>query len=186
MTASDEQLIEEYQVSKSRDTLDQLVSRHIELVRNVAYRIVLCNAIADDVTQDVFVKVMHHADTFRGKANRGTAKFSTWLYTITVNTAKEHLRRRRATTSINHNEDAAANPSHNRPEQQVMDDELSTQIEQALAKLTVKLRTAVVLTSIEQLPPKEAAKIEGCSTATMHWRVHQARKQLKQFLHKYL
>ncbi len=67
-----------------------------------------------------------------------------------------------------------------------MDDELAEKIQHAMTQLSTKLRTAIVLTSIEQLPAREAAAIEGCSTATMHWRVHQARKQLKLLLQGYL
>jgi DNA-directed RNA polymerase specialized sigma24 family protein len=67
-----------------------------------------------------------------------------------------------------------------------MDGELASRIEQAMAQLSTKLRAALVLTAIERLPAGEAAAIEGCSAATMHWRVHQARKQLKQHLQGYL
>ncbi len=181
MKTTDEQLLAEYQASASPAVLDELVARHLGAVRNVAFRMVLCNAMADDITQDVFVKVMHHASSFRGDA-----KFSTWLYRIAINTAKEHLRRRRVTLEFSGNDDHATSPNHDRPEQQAMDGELATEIEQALAQLSTKLRAALVLTAIERLSVKEAAEIEGCSTATMHWRIHQARKQLKQRLHRYL
>lgn len=171
----------DFQTSKSAAALDELVMRHLTTVRNLAYRIVLCNASADDVTQDVFAKVIQHATSFRGNA-----KFSTWLYRITVNSAKEHIRRRRVTLNIAESNDQIVNAEHQRPEQKIMDDELAGKVEHAMAELSTKLRTAVVLTSIEQLSAKEAAVIEGCSTATMHWRVHQARRQLKRLLHGYL
>ncbi|MCA9258584.1 MAG: hypothetical protein KDA61_05270, partial [Planctomycetales bacterium] len=48
--------------------------------------------------------------------------------------------------------------------------------------LSYKLRTALTLVAIEQMSPSEAAKLADCSTATMHWRVHQARKQLRKLL----
>jgi len=41
-----------------------------------------------------------------------------------------------------------------------------------------------VLTAIEELTPQEAATIEGCTLATMYWRLHKARKLLKQYLHE--
>lgn len=170
-----------FQTTKSAVALDELLTRHIDAVRNLAYRIVLCNSTADDVTQEVFAKVIDHAASFRG-----TAKFSTWLYRITVNTAKEHLRQRRITLEIAEHSDAIASAEYCRPEQRVMDGELTERIADAMSQLSTKLRTAIVLTSIEQLPAKEAAAIAGCSTATMHWRVHQARKQLKKLLYGYL
>lgn len=154
--------------------------RYAETVKNLAYRMTLCDAASDDVTQEVFLKVMRHADSFHGKA-----KFSTWLYRIAINTSKEHLRRRtNAPLGENHRE--VPDHDYQRPDQAVMHREMYEEVEQALLLLSPKLRAAIVLTSIEKLPASEAASIEGCSTATMHWRVHQARKQLKRTLQRYL
>jgi RNA polymerase sigma-70 factor (ECF subfamily) len=59
-------------------------------------------------------------------------------------------------------------------------------VEAALGELSPKLRGAIVLTSLQNLEAKEAARIEGCTTATMYWRIHEARRQLKKRLKKYL
>jgi len=177
----DEQLIANYQASRSTDDLNELFDRHLGVVRNVAYRVALCNAKADDITQEVFVKVLRNAHTFRGEA-----KFSTWLYRITVNTAKEHLRKQARVEQLLENDQATKDRSNEPPEMAAMLDETLIEVEQALAKLSEKMRTAIILTAMEHLSPQEAAAIEGCSTATMHWRIHQARKQLKQLLHQVL
>ena len=137
--------------------------------------------MADDVTQEVFLKVIRSVHTFRGEAS-----FSTWIYRIAVNTAKEHLRKQ---THVRKSQEALHKKNHRpseRPDQVAMLGETIAEVEQALAKISPKLRTAIVLTAIEQLSPKEAATIEGCTTTTMHWRIHQARKQLKQLLHQVL
>ncbi len=183
----DEQLIANYKASGTTADLDELFERHLGKVRNVAFRIVLCNATADDITQEVFVKVIRSMHTFRGQAS-----FSTWLYRITVNTVREHLRKRshvhkfvehNQTTDEQQADERQSERQSERPEQAAIFGETVIEVEQALAKLSAKLRTAIVLTAIEHLSPKEAAAIEGCSMATMHWRIHQARKQLKQLLH---
>jgi RNA polymerase sigma factor (sigma-70 family) len=72
------------------------------------------------------------------------------------------------------------------PDESVLADELSNAITAALAGLSPKLRAAIVLTSLQQLDVREAAGIEGCTTATMYWRIHQARKQLRLRLEKWL
>jgi RNA polymerase sigma-70 factor (ECF subfamily) len=72
------------------------------------------------------------------------------------------------------------------PVQVALDAELQREIEAALAGLSPGLRAAIVLTGIQGLDPKEAARIEGCSTATMYWRIHQARKRLADQLQGYL
>lgn len=181
MSTSDEQLIAKYQSTRSLADLDELIERHLGRVRNLAYRVVLCTTTADDITQDVFIKVMLNAHTYRGQAS-----FSTWLYRITINTAKEYLRKQSHVKKLLDSNQATNDRQNEQPDQSAMHAEMVTEIKQALAKLSVKLRTAIVLTAMEDLSMKEAAAIEGCSTATMHWRIHQARKQLKQLLHRYL
>lgn len=157
--------------------LGPLVERHLERVRNLAYRLVLCHAAADDVAQEVFLKVLRNANGFRGESS-----FSTWLYRITVNAAREHLRRTAPTSALPETDPAAPESEHRRPEAEMMQRELIESIEQGLRGLSGKLRAAIVLTAVEGLPAKTAAEIEGCTTATMHWRVHEARKQLKHIL----
>jgi RNA polymerase sigma-70 factor (ECF subfamily) len=158
---------------------ERLVVSHLERVRNLAYRIVLCEATADDVAQEVFLRARASAATFRGDA-----ALSTWLYRVTVNEAKSQLRKKRrsresplpAEEGIEHRgrDDGAGRES---PSTELLQD-----MERALGQLSPKLRTAIVLTAIEQLSPSEAAAIDGCSTATMYWRIHQARKKLKHAL----
>jgi len=155
-----------------------LVERHLERVRNLAFRLVLCHAAADDVVQEVFLKVMRSAHTFRGQA-----KVSTWVYRVTVNAAREHLRRKTPTDTLADFDPPAPAGEHRQPDGNLIQTELVATIEQALGGLSDKLRTAIVLTAIEGLPAKTAAEIAGCSTATMHWRVHEARKQLKSLLY---
>jgi len=181
LSTSDEQLIAKYQSTRSLADLDELIERHLGRVRNLAYRVVLCTTTADDITQDVFIKVMRNAHTYRGQA-----RFSTWLYRITINTAKEYLRKQSHVKKLLDSNQATNDRQNEQPDQSAMHAEMVTEIKQALAKLSVKLRTAIVLTAMEDLSMKEAAAIEGCSTATMHWRIHQARKQFKQLLHRYL
>lgn len=181
LSTSDEQLIAKYQSTRSPADLDELFARHLGVVRNLAYRMVLSNSVADDITQDVFISVLRGAHSFRGDA-----KFSTWLYQITMSTTKVYFRKQEKIREIPGEDLDSHQHATCPPDQRAMHDELTSEIEQALAKLSTKLRAAIVLTATEHLSAKEAATIEGCSAATMHWRVHQARKQLKQHLHRYL
>jgi RNA polymerase sigma factor (sigma-70 family) len=72
------------------------------------------------------------------------------------------------------------------PDSQLLSAELSADIEQALGELSPTLRAAMVLTSLQGLSPTEAAEVEECSTSTMYWRIHEARKQLRQRLKEHL
>jgi RNA polymerase sigma factor (sigma-70 family) len=72
------------------------------------------------------------------------------------------------------------------PEQAVLRAELASEVDAALADLSPRLRAAIVLTSLQHMSVSEAAQVEGCTRATMYWRIHQARKLLKRRLGKYL
>lgn len=72
------------------------------------------------------------------------------------------------------------------PDSEATGSELVSQVESAIAALSPKLRAAIVLTALQGLSAREASAIENCGEATMHWRVHEARKQLKHRLREYL
>ena len=71
---SDEQLVERFRDSGDLGHFDELVRRHIGPVRRMAFSMVLNHADADDLTQEVFLRVARGIGNFRGQA-----KFSTWL-----------------------------------------------------------------------------------------------------------
>lgn len=181
MTTSDERFIAEYRSSGDLADLEELIDRHLATVRGLAFRIVLSDAAADDITQDVFLQVIRNLDSFRGEA-----KFSTWLYRITMNSVKSHLRKEKPRDSAASSGLEEVTGKQAQPDSQAIGRELGADIERALSTLSTKLRSAIVLTSLNRLSPAEAAEIEDCSAATMRWRIHQARKQLKRLLRKHL
>jgi RNA polymerase sigma-70 factor (ECF subfamily) len=73
-----------------------------------------------------------------------------------------------------------------KPDHLALDRELEAEIAAALADLTPKLRAALVLTTLHGLGVAEAARIEGCGLPTLYWRIHQARKELRKRLARYL
>ena len=177
----DEELIERYQTTGCRDVLEALVDRHLLNVRRVIYSMVLDHAITDDLTQEVFLKAIRALNTFEGRA-----AFSTWLCRIAMNTANSYLARqsRSPVAFCAIVPDSEAGPSI--AEQTLAQREFNDEIETALRSLSPKLRAAIVLTCLQGLTAQEAAGLEGCSTATMYWRIHQARKTLKHHLGKHL
>lgn len=181
MNSSDELIAADVKPPEAATDLKALMAQNLAKVRNLAYRMVLNDSAADDVTQEVFMKALRNLPSFRGDA-----AISTWLYRITVNAAKEHLRKNSSTRLVPSDDFLASQQSEDQPDHRAIRSELAGEIESALARLSAKLRAAIVLTAIERLSAKEAALVEGCSTATMHWRIHQARKQLKRHLQRYL
>ena len=183
---SDEQLIDSYRESSDRDALDELLGRHLHRVRSLVDRLVLDQAAADDVTQEVFVRAIRGLKSFQG-----TAQFGTWLHRIAVNTAMDHLRRNEPVVGgfDSASEEVLSHrsvSSDSGPVAVAEANELSQQVDREIAALSPALRTAIVLTAIEGHDSNTAAQIVGCTAATMYWRVHRARKILKQRLARHL
>lgn len=179
---SDEALVAVFKESGRVETLNTLTLRHLGGVRAMVHQMILNDADADDVTQKVFVRAIRGIAGFRGQS-----QFSTWLYQIAMNTVRGFLRARERVQAA-HKEDLAerADGRAFTPEQFAMARELDGELTVAMHGLPANLRAAIVLASFNGVDACGAAKIEGCSTATMYWRIHKARKILKKRLAKYL
>ena len=179
---SDEHLVASYQDSGQREALDELTERHLGTVRAMIYPMVLDKTLADDLTQEVFLRA------FRGLASfDGRSRFSTWLYRVTMNTAHSFLARHcRSPVDFRAKLPERCETSSEHPELAAMQGELESAVETGLRDLPPKLRAAIVLIAIERMEVGEAARIEGCTRATMYWRLHEARKRLKRRLKGHL
>lgn len=179
---TDEQLVANYQQSGDREALDRLIDRNLDRVRRVVYPMLLNHADADDVVQEIFVRVVKGLGSFRQEA-----QFSTWLRRVTMNTVYRFLDRRRRAQSCGVEVSSGPEaPCDCQPEQVAIRGELDGAIGRALKQLSPELRGALVLTVFEGVRPSELATIEGCSQATVYWRVHRARRTLKKLLKDWL
>lgn len=174
----DEQLIATLREGGGPEILDQLVRRHVGRVRGMILQMVLNSADADDLTQEVFLKAVRGLPKFRGDA-----RFSTWLYRITMNVVRSFLKRKGSSASACGEQMAwVAAPESFAADARAMNGELDERIAGAMAALSPSLRAAMVLTVTHGLETQEAARIEGCSVRTMYWRIHKARKFLRKQL----
>jgi RNA polymerase sigma-70 factor (ECF subfamily) len=178
----DEQLVAAYLGTGNRGALEELADRHLGTVRRMIHSMTLEDSLADDLVQEVFLRA------FRGLASfQGRSKFTTWLYRVTMNTVHETLdRQRRSPIDRDAPLPDVAVPNAPSPERNAMSGELGAAVACALARLPEKLRAAIVLVPLEQLDPAEAARIEGCTRATIYWRLHEARKRLAEWLQGHL
>ncbi len=179
---SDEDLVAAWRDSGEPEILDELICRHVGEVRAMIYPMVLNDADADDLTQEVFVRALRGIAGFRGHA-----QFSTWLYRIAMNTARSFLAQRgRVQPSSPELLAQQADQRTTAPDESAIAGELDSQIEAAINTLSPGLRSAIVLTTLQGFGVREAAQIESCTTATMYWRIHKARTILKRRLAVYL
>lgn len=181
LASRDEELIHSYRTDGSRAALEELVSRHIGKIRGLIYPMILDHAATDDLTQDVFLKAIRSLESFQGRA-----AFSTWLCRIAMNTMNSYLARRSRSPVVFQADVPEPVAGASVAEQVAVQCELNQEIKTALESLSPKLRAAIVLTCLQGKSAGEAARIEGCSSATMYWRVHEARKNLKHLLARHL
>ena len=178
MEPTDWELVEAVRIGGQPHQIGDLFVRHLGRVRNLMYQMTLNHADADDLTQEVFLRAARGLPEFDGRA-----EFGTWLHRIALNCANRFLvrRARRATASLEEAPEPVASGVE-RPDRQAAGAEADVRIRQALERLPVKLRAAIVLTVMQDVSFTEAARIERCALPTMYWRVHEARRQLKGLL----
>jgi RNA polymerase sigma-70 factor (ECF subfamily) len=154
------------------DGLENIYREYRTRVFSTAYRFLRNREDAEDVTQDVFVKVFKKMGDFRGDA-----KLSTWIYRITVNTALDLLRKRkrRPTVSI----DYVAEPSTG-------SSNLKTLIEGMIPSLPEGYRKVFVLHDIQGLKHAEIAEVLGITEGGSKSQLHRARAVMRKKLAPYL
>jgi len=175
---SDEDLVALFRETGDPGHFERLVERHAVRIRAIVLGMVLSDADADDITQEVFMRAARGLSGFRAGA-----AFTTWLYRIAMNTTRSFLRAKARRGRLVQDGGTAvqyvAARSADRPDRRAVATELGEQIEQALDNLPQVLRAALVLTVLEGVEVAEAARVEGCARATMYWRVHRARQLLR-------
>lgn len=152
-----------------------LVDRYAHTVHALVARIVVTAEDAEEVTQDVFLKVFDNLSRFDGRSS-----LSTWLYRIAYNTAVSHARRRRRPTCpiderrITAVRDDEAERLEEMVEQQQALDALAAAIE----ALEADERALVTLRYYDDHPIAECAEITGLTEANVKVRLHRIRKKL--------
>jgi RNA polymerase sigma-70 factor (ECF subfamily) len=176
MADADAELVLQSQ-NGSPAAFEELVRNHQHMVHSLTFRMTGSLADAEDLAQETFIRAYAQIGTFRG-----TAKFSTWLYRIAVNTClnwrQSEARRFHFQTSCA--EEISA--QHLNGENHTAENQSCQHVQSALLKLPAKQRAAIVLTIYDGLNHAEAAQILGCSETTVSWRVFTARRKLKHWL----
>jgi RNA polymerase sigma-70 factor (ECF subfamily) len=156
-------------------TWDEIVREHSTRVFRLAYRLTGNKHDAEDLTQDVFVRVFRSLHTFQP----GT--FEGWLHRITTNLFLDSARRRQKIRFdlLAEGSDERLPSAVSAPGEQLADAGLDHDVAAALAALAPEFRAAVVLCDIEGLSYEEIAEVLGVKIGTVRSRIHRGRAQLR-------
>ncbi len=151
---------------------NELVNRYKDRLMSVIGRMPLNREEVEDIIQDTFLRVYQHRDSFDFKHC-----FSTWIYTIALNLARNELRKKKKYKfcdifELHHKEiETAVEPK--------IPSNLGSVIENAVASLPGKYKTAFLLRDIDEMPYEEIARVLSVPLGTVKSRVNRARSILR-------
>ncbi len=150
---------------------EQLYKENVRRMYALCYRMAGEAALAEELTQDVFVRAWQKIGSFRGES-----AFSSWLHSLAVNTAlSERRARRRRTARVMATDDLSSfdGPQPRRQPEHEMD------LEKAIATLPAGARQVFVLHDVEGYRHQEIAEIAGVAVGTSKAQLHRARRLLR-------
>ncbi|MCK4617603.1 sigma-70 family RNA polymerase sigma factor [Candidatus Aerophobetes bacterium] len=191
MQYSDEELVERYGAGDG-ESFRMLVERYQDRVYHIVYGIVGNKDEAEDLSQEVFLRVYRFLHRFKGKS-----RFYTWLYRLTVNVCLSARRKRKnepgkifsLANSSKYDDDPGeielADESLS-PLKVLQNREMAETIKSAINSLSEVLKSTFVLREFEELSYEELARVFRCSRGTIKSRLSRAREQLRRKIEPYL
>ena len=168
------------------EAFSELVRAHQDAIFGLAWRFVPDRFVAEELTQDVFLKAWRNLPGFRGDS-----PFATWLYRIAVNLCQDYrqsrsARRRQRETTLEDREIASgANlPPVPRPDEIRAEQEMALMFEQSLQALEPSYLAAFLLYHQQGLSMEDLAQVLGISRTNAKVRVHRAREMVLQALRR--
>ena len=169
----------------------ELVRRYRGKIVSTAYRVLGDAAKAEDVAQETFLRVHRNADRYRS-----IAKFSTWIYTIALNVARNELRntkRKRLVSLDAFGSDPDSEPAtydipdeSALPDQEVENAEIRVLFDRAIRRLPERYRAVFVLRDVDDLSYEEIAEILKLPKGTVKSRINRARQRIRELIGPFL
>lgn len=157
---------------------EALVTKYQKSVINAAFRYTGNPAVAEELAQDVFIRVYRASNGYRPDA-----RFSTWLFTIVRNVCSNYRARAgRYDKQMNSEMDPSFSVSGDNPEQDLIRNERRMRIRDAVGDLPESLRMPLILNQFNHMSYDEVAKILEISLAAVKVRIHRARLALMEQL----
>lgn len=177
---------------RQTEAFEELVRTYQDRVFGLVYRFLgVSSSEAEDVAQEVFIRVYSRIHQFRGESS-----LSTWLFRITSNACLDAIRHNRREGAVLLPDEAAAIGQQGLgdfvraddragPEEIAQSHELRDEIQRAMMKLSPPHRMVLVLHDMENLTYEEIGQILGCHVGTVKSRLFYARREMRSHLHGY-
>jgi RNA polymerase sigma-70 factor (ECF subfamily) len=185
MRLSDRELVDRAREGDA-EAFGHLVRRHQPRIHRLAMHMVRDRAEAEDVAQETFVRAYRALPRFDGRSEPYT-----WLYRIAVNLSLNALRSRKSKRTTTEADDPRFDALvHEARERRSFGDQpadaarkqLYLALAQGIDELSDTLRTTLVLVCVDGRSHEEVSAILGAPEGTIAWRVHEARRKLKEYM----
>lgn len=178
MILSDRELVEMLREPRTRrEGFAVLVKQYSEKLYWKVRRIVLSHEDANDVLQNVFIKVWSNLQNFQGKSS-----LSTWLYRIAVNESLDFLRKQKLADKVSADEDVSV-ASRLMSDEYFDGDEVQARLQEAVARLPEVQRMVFNLKYFEEMKYSEMSQILNTSEGALKASYHLAVKKITEYLH---
>jgi RNA polymerase sigma-70 factor, ECF subfamily len=164
----------------NHDAFRQLVERHHRLVMNVGYRAFGNVSSAEDLTQEVFLKVYRNLQSYRFEK-----PFSHWLHRIAANAVTDAIRRRRPVLSLDTLDQVPGSGAAD-PPQVAARHEVQRAVRRAISDLRSPYRETIALELFHDLSYQEIADVLHVPLGTVMSRLHRARESLRVALARFV
>jgi RNA polymerase sigma-70 factor (ECF subfamily) len=160
----------------------ELYQRYREPIFRFAYRLLGSVEIAEDVTHDCFLSLIRKPENFRPER----ASLKTYLFAAARNLALKHFRNQGREAGMDEVTQEPEESPRRGPLRRLLDEELASQVREAVFSLPPLQREALILFEYEGLSLSEVAEIAGADVGAIKARLYRAREGLKRFLRPYL
>ncbi|MBJ8117141.1 MULTISPECIES: sigma-70 family RNA polymerase sigma factor [Bacillus] len=174
----DELTVEAFEIEDKELLIDEIMSKYGQEVLQLVYSYVNNKEIAEDVTQDIFVKCYKSLHTYKGKSN-----VKTWLWRIAINQCKDYIKSwYNNKVIVTEDEFTFVGSQKESVEQTVIQNAEDRELASAVMNLPIKYREVIYLFYYEELSIKEIATVIEVKENTIKTRLKKAKELLKKGL----
>ena len=184
MKPTDRDLVERAKDNGDAEAFGQLVRRHQQRIHRLAIHMLRDRAEAEDVTQETFIRAYQALARFDGRSEPYT-----WFYRITVNLSLNRIRSRKTARTTHDTDDPRLDgllvdkrPDTSDPAGSAQRRQVYETLTKGIDQLSDTLRTTLILVCIDGRSHEDVAQILGAPEGTIAWRIHEARRKLKEFM----